>query len=483
MKLETLLESVETLEIKGPVGIEIEGIAYDSRRVGPGTLFVAIRGHQTDGAQYVSDALSNGAVAVVSETGLDIGSKAVHVQVPCARRALAEIAKAFYGDVSREMKIVGITGTNGKTTTAYLIRDLFRNGGFQPGLIGTVAYEIGKHVLPATRTTPEAPDIHALFKQMREAGCDSVVMEVSSHAIALQRTRGIDFDISVFTNLTQDHLDYHETMEAYFDVKSRLFHPQGDGHSAVVNLDDPWGRKLLESDRISADVVTYGFDEHAMVRATDVELDMDKTCFRVFSPWGESRVCLNLLGRFNISNALAAFAVGGLCGIDPDGMAKSLSSIRVIPGRLEPVQNRKHKKVFIDYAHTDDALRNVLGTLREICTGKLIVVFGCGGNRDRGKRRLMGKAAADLADYCIVTSDNPRREDPAAIAADVVEGFAGNEAFEVELDRRGAIRKGLQKTGRKDILLVAGKGHETYQELKGTTIPFNDRETVEEMLG
>ncbi|MEN7972649.1 MAG: UDP-N-acetylmuramoyl-L-alanyl-D-glutamate--2,6-diaminopimelate ligase [Verrucomicrobiota bacterium] len=483
MKLEELLQSVETLEVKGSSDIEITEIAYDSRRVVPGGLFVAVRGHKADGAHYVSEALSSGAVAVVSENGLELGTAAVHIRVPCARRALAEIANAYHGDLSRRMKVVGVTGTNGKTTTTHMIRDVLRDGGFLPGLLGTVTYDVGGHALPAPRTTPEALDLHSLFRQMYDAGCDSVVMEVSSHAIALQRTHGIDFDISVFTNLTQDHLDYHKDMETYFEVKSRLFHDQGSNHSVVVNTDDSWGRRLLEGEKVVANVVTYGFNEQAMVRATDVKMDADRTCFQVSSPWGEAQVCLNLLGRFNISNALAALAAGGLCGIDLGRMAVSLKNIQAIPGRLELVANRKHKKVFVDYAHTDDALRNVLGTLREICKGKLIVVFGCGGDRDRGKRKLMGEAAAELADFCIITSDNPRTEDPCAISADIAEGFAGNEAFKVVLDRYDAIKKGIRKTGRKDILLIAGKGHETYQELKNTIIPFDDRETVREIIG
>jgi len=484
MKLETLLQSIEALEVEGPRDIEIEGIAYDSRRVVPGGLFVAVRGHRADGAQYVTEALSNGAVAVVSENDLNLGAGVAHIRVPCARRALAEIANTYHGDLSRQMKIVGVTGTNGKTTTVYMIRDVLRDGGFLPGLLGTVAYEIGERTLPAPRTTPEAPDLHDLLRQMREAGCDSAVMEVSSHAIALQRVHGIDFKISVFTNLTQDHLDYHKDMDTYFAVKSKLFHARGKGAggSVVINIDDSWGRKLL-GENTAADVMTYGFDEQAMVRVTDTKVDATGTSFQVSSPWGDARICLNLLGRFNISNALAALAVGGLCGIDLDGMAKSLGNIQAIPGRLELVPNRRHKKVFVDYAHTDDALRNVLGTLREICKGKLIVVFGCGGNRDRGKRKLMGQAAAELADFSIITSDNPRKEDPGAIVADIIEGFVGNESFEVVLDRRNAIEKGIQKTGRKDILLVAGKGHETCQELKETIIPFDDRETVREILG
>jgi UDP-N-acetylmuramoyl-L-alanyl-D-glutamate--2,6-diaminopimelate ligase len=486
MRLEKLFESIPVLGIAGSMDVDIEGLAYDSRQVKPGWLFIAVPGHEADGSEYITDALSHGAVAVVSENGLDLGASATHIQVPDARRALAEVANAFHGDLSREMKVVGITGTNGKTTTAYMIRDLLRDGGFMPGLLGTVAYEIGEHSIPASRTTPEAPDIHALFRKMRDAGCDSAVMEVSSHAIALQRIHGIDFAISVFTNLTQDHLDYHRDMETYFDVKAKLFHAREAAENrpvVVINIDDPWGRRLAEDERVEAEVVTYGFGEDAMVRATAATVEGSGTRFRVHTPWGEAKIHLQLLGRFNIHNALAALSVGGLSGIALDGMAQSLANIASIPGRLERIPNRKHKQVFVDYAHTDDALRNVLETLREICKGKLIVVFGCGGNRDRGKRKLMGQAAAALADFVIITSDNPRQEEPAAIIGDIMEGFAGQETFEVVLDRRAAIEAGIQRMGRKDILLVAGKGHETYQVLKETIIPFDDRETVREILG
>jgi len=381
--------------------------------------------------------------------------------------------------------IMAVTGTNGKTTTAYMIRNLLRDGGFMPGLLGTVAYEIGTQSIPASRTTPEAPDLHALFRKMKETGCDSAVMEVSSHAIALQRIHGIDFAIRVFTNLTQDHLDYHGDMDAYFEVKSRLFRDgkKGDGHSTVINTDDPWGRKLIEEGHIEANGVSYGFNEQAMVRATHAKVATNGTRFHVHTPWGKAKIHLHLLGRFNIHNALAAISVGGLSGIALGVMAQSLSNIASVPGRLELVPNRRRRKVFVDYAHTDDALRNVLSTLREICKGKLIVVFGCGGNRDRGKRKLMGQAAAALADFTIITSDNPRKEDPAAIVGDIMEGFSGKESFEVVLDRRAAIKAGIQRMGRKDILLVAGKGHETYQILKETIIPFDDRETVQEILG
>lgn len=480
MKLNTLLESINTVEISGADNPDIQGIAYDSRVVKPGWLFVAISGHKIDGSEFITQALSSGAVAVVSEDHLDLGSGIVHIQVPRARRALAELANAYFGDLSRQMTVVGVTGTNGKTTTAYMIRDIMRGGGHKTGLLGTVAYEIGDRAIPASRTTPEAPDIHSMFQQMKEVGCDAAVMEVSSHAISLKRVHGIDFNVSVFTNLTQDHLDYHKDMDTYFNVKAELFEMLKKQHdrSAVINLDDPWGRKLVEERSLEADIITYGFNERSMVCAAGASLNAQGTSFEVYTPWGEGKVHLQLLGRFNIHNALAAIAVGGVCGIELKSMIRSLEEIKAVPGRLELVPNRKGRKVFVDYAHTDDAMKNVLNTLREICKGKLIIVFGCGGNRDNGKRIKMGNVASELADYSIVTSDNPRDEEPESIAAKVIEGFEDSKTFEVILDRDQAIRRGIQLCGRKDILLVAGKGHETYQEIKGAVIPFDDRETV-----
>lgn len=485
MKWNDLLESVTTLEVSGSDNPEIEGITYDSRQVKPGWLFVAVSGEQADGVDYIPEAISKGAVAVVSENRLELGAGVVHIQVPRARRALAEIANAYFGDLSRRMKVVGITGTNGKTTTAYMIRNILHDGGFLPGLLGTVAYEVGAYVLPASRTTPEAPDIHSMFQQMHGHGCDSAVMEVSSHALALDRVHGIDFSVSVFTNLTQDHLDYHQNMEAYFEAKARLFRnmEKGPGCSAVINLDDAWGAKLASEQGMAADVVTYGFDERAQVCASGAAVDVRGTRFKVSTPWGKGKVHLQLLGRFNIHNALAAIAAGGLCQIDLKRMIRTLENIEAIPGRLECVVNRMGRRVFVDYAHTDDALKNVLSTLREICKGRLILVFGCGGDRDRGKRLKMGQIACEMADYSIITSDNPRTEVPGSIADDIIQGFDDPDRFEVMLDRRKAIAQGIRGMGRKDILLVAGKGHETYQELDGTIIPFSDKDIIKEMVG
>ena len=485
MKLNALLAATTSAEVTGDAAVEIAGIAYDSRQVKPGWLFVAVPGTQADGADYIPDAISNGAAAVVSEARVSLGAGITHVHVPAARRALAEMADVFHGSPSRAMKVVGVTGTNGKTTTTYMIRNLLRDGGLVPGLLGTVAYEVGERSIPAARTTPEAPEIHAMFRQMVDQGCAAAVMEISSHAIALQRVHGIDFDIAVFTNLTRDHLDFHHDMESYFEAKAGFMESMdgGEGRAAVINIDDPWGRRLVTERRIGAELVTYGFGNDAQVRAGDVKLHARGTSFRIATPWGGGKVRLNLLGRFNVHNALAAVAAGGLCGLEYGRMIHTLEHLEPIPGRLELIRNRRGRKIFVDYAHTDDALENVLRTLREICRRRLIVVFGCGGDRDHGKRSKMGRIATRLADYAIVTTDNPRKEDPAAIIADITTGCDDAAHYEVVLDRRSAIERGIAMMRRRDMLLVAGKGHETYQELNGTIIPFDDREIVKEIAG
>jgi len=485
MKLSALLDAIEVLDVSGSPDVAVNGMTYDSRKVEAGWMFVAVRGHKADGADYVIEAVSKGAAVVVSEEDLQMGAGVTHVRVPHARRALAELAAAFYDNCSGRLQVIGVTGTNGKTTTAWMIHHLLNQAGFRSGLLGTVGYEIGDRSLPAARTTPEAPDIHAYFHHMQAAGCDTAVMEVSSHALAQYRVHGIDFNVGVFTNLTQDHLDYHKNMESYFEAKARLFEMLENHHEkfAVINVDDPWGHRLIEERRLSAEVLTYGFSEGAVIRAAGASVDVKGTSFDVSTPWGSGRIHLRLLGRFNIYNALAALAVGGARGIGLKEMSAALSTMDCVPGRLERVANRKHRQVFVDYAHTEDALKNVLTTLREICRGRLIVVFGCGGNRDREKREKMGRTAERLADYSVLTSDNPRDEDPSVIVGEIVRGFESRDRFEVVLDRRDAIVRALQLTDKMDILLIAGKGHETYQEFRGAIVPFDDREVVKEIIG
>jgi len=480
MTLQELLGDIETVEITGDTSCEITGIVYDSRRVEPGFLFVALHGEKDDGSTYIEDAVQRGAAAVVSQTPCAFGGGFPCIQVIDARLALARLAGTFHGHPAARLCTIGITGTNGKTTVSFMLREIFKAAGRRPGLLGTVRYEIGDRVLPASRTTPEAPDLQSMFAQMDRAGCDSAMMEVSSHALAQHRVEGILYDAAIFTNLTQDHLDYHGTLEEYFNVKSRLFNQVR--RFAVINCDDLWGCRLLNDKKFLAGRVSYGFQEGAQVRGSSAVTDAHGSRMHVQSPWGDADVALQLIGRFNLYNALAAFAAAAALGIPIDRIVKALAEMQCVPGRLEAVPNTKGKRVFVDYAHTDDALLNVLETLREITSGRLVVVFGCGGNRDKGKRPLMGKVAARLADYSIITNDNPRNEVPEKIAADITAGFDSERKYEIVLDRKAAIARGLELISKKDVLLVAGKGHETYQEFNGAISPFDDREAVREAL-
>ncbi len=480
MKLNELLETIETGEVTGELTCEITGIVYDSRRAAPGSLFVALHGEKVDGATYIEDAIQRGAAAVVSQSPCALGGSFPCIQVSDARLALAQLAGSFYKYPAKRLCTVGITGTNGKTTVSFMLREIFKAAGRRPGLLGTVRYEIGDRILPASRTTPESLDIQSMFMQMDRAGCDSAIMEVSSHALAQHRVEGILYDAAIFTNLTQDHLDYHGTLEEYFKMKSRLFNQVS--RFAIINYDDPWGRRLLDDKKFLAGCVSYGFQEGTEVRGLNAVTDANGSRMHVQSPWGNGDVSLQLIGRFNLYNALAAFAAAAALGIPIPIIVKALAEMPCVPGRLEAVANKKGKRVFVDYAHTDDALLNVLGTLREITPGRLVVVFGCGGNRDKGKRPLMGKVAARIADFSIITNDNPRNEVPEKIAAEIAAGFDSERKYEIILDRKAAIARGFELVGKKDILLVAGKGHETYQEFNGAIFPFDDREAVREAL-
>lgn len=479
MTLQHLLCGIDTLETTGDLSCEITSIEYDSRRVTPGALFVALPGGQVDGAIYIEEAARRGAVAVVAQTACALGGHFPCVQVANARFAMALLAGTFYGHPAARLCPVGITGTNGKTTVSFMLREIFKAAGRRPGLLGTVRYEIGERVLPASRTTPEAPDIQSMIFQMDRSGCDSVIMEISSHALDQYRVEGLLFDVGVFTNLTQDHLDYHGTLEEYFEVKSRLF-SQVRRHS-IINRDDPWGRRLL-AEGVAVDAISYGFEEGAQVRGFHAETHAKGSQMRVESPWGDVEISLQLIGRFNLYNALAALATAAALDIPLETIRKALAEMENVPGRLEAVGTSKHKRIFVDYAHTDDALSNVLTALREITPGRLVVVFGCGGNRDTGKRRLMGEVASRLADYSVITNDNPRNEVPEEISADIAAGFDSERKYETILDRRAAIARGIELIGKKDVLLIAGKGHETVQEVGGAIFPFDDRETVRELL-
>lgn len=485
MKLSAILEKVSHIGVRGNTDRVVSGIAYDSRKVTSDGLFVAIPGFRHDGFEYLEDAVKHGAGVVVLTHGHYSRKDVTQVQVEDARRALAEMADVFFGHPSGRLSVAGITGTNGKTTTAFMLRDIFQQAGLAPGLMGTVQYEIGDRILPASRTTPESADIQFYFDQMLRAGCRGAVMEVSSHALAQDRVRGIDFDVAVFSNLTRDHLDYHETMEAYFQAKRRLFTGLGGGSKravAVINHDDPWGRRLAADPEIRAPILTFGLAEGATVRASEVVMGPAGSDFTVRGPWGESRVHIPLLGGYNLQNGLAAYTAARAMGLEDAAVVRALAGRTAVPGRLEEIPTRRGARVFVDYAHTDDALANVLETLRTFTEGRLIVVFGCGGNRDRCKRGLMGAVAARLADQSVLTSDNPRDEVPSAIIEEIRAGFGDKTNYVIAEDRTEAIRQALAMAGVKDVILIAGKGHETTQERQGAFSLFDDRQVARKLL-
>jgi UDP-N-acetylmuramoyl-L-alanyl-D-glutamate--2,6-diaminopimelate ligase len=485
MNLAEIIKTVEALSVDGTLDREITGITCDSRRVMPGNMFVAVRGGRTDGHRFVDAAIDRGASAVVLESDGSFRRVVTRIKVSDARRSMAQASAQFYNHPSQSLKVVGITGTNGKTTTAFMVRAIMEAAGLPCGLLGTVQYQIGQRVIPASRTTPESVEIQEMMSQMLRAGCGGVSMEVSSHALDQSRVAEVDFDVAVFTNLSQDHLDYHGTMENYFESKVRLFSALGTVRKAgraVVNADNAYGRELIK--RLGGDhaVVSYGVKSAAVVRATDVRVSPEGSYFVVHTPQGSIPMSLPLIGRYNVSNALAAISASLALDIDLETIEPALAKFRPVPGRVERIATKEEYAVFVDYAHTADALRNVLITLSELTRGRLIVVFGCGGDRDTGKRKSMGQAAAELADFSILTSDNPRTEDPREILRQIEEGFWSSTVrrYQVIEDRREAIERALDIARPGDTVLIAGKGHEAYQEFADTVVPFNDRLVVEE---
>ena len=480
MKLASLLHAVEVVARTAPDSLEIGGICCDSRLARAGDLFVAIHGHQDEGYRHIEQALARGAVAIAAERPPPpTGPGWIHLAD--ARRALARLACAIHDHPSHTLAVYGVTGTNGKTTVAGLLRDVLQAEGRKTGLISTVEYSYGDRIIAASRTTPDSCELQGLLGAMRNDGCQAAVMEVSSHALDQHRTGDIRFAAAAFTNLTRDHFDYHHDFETYFRAKCRLFeqlsalHP---GAPAVVNRDDPYGRRLIEQAAgLGLHPVAYGLDAAADIRATDLQLDAQGSRFLLQTPAGSQALSVALLGRFNVANLLCVAGLALAAGIPFDRLCETLQRARPRWGRLEKVEARHPAAIFVDYAHTDDALRNVLATLRELAPRRLIVVFGCGGDRDRAKRPLMGRVAAELADEIIVTSDNPRSEDPEAIIAEITAGIAG-KPVQTDPDRRAAIGRALRTAGKGDIVLIAGKGHETYQETRHNRFAFDDRAEV-----
>ena len=484
MQLADLIQALKAKSIHGAVDREITGVRYDSRRIGPGNLFVAVGGSCFDGHSFIEQAVDKGAIAIVGEKA-GLSQRATTIVVPNSREALARLGATYYGDPSRKLKVIGVTGTNGKSTTTFLVKHLLERANQSTGLIGTVHYEIGARVLPAQRTTPESLDLQELLSQCVEAGCRNVVLEVSSHALSQGRVSEIAFDVGAFTNLTQDHLDFHHGMKEYFEAKARLFEGVRDNQkkakAAVINIDDPYGQQMAARFGRDLPVATYGMGARADFRASNFKVEMTGTSYQLNAKEKSYLVRLPLIGRFNIYNSLAALAVAHAIGADVRTSVLALANSPQIPGRLEAVPAKRQFQIFVDYAHTEDALLNVVRTCRDLHPNRLILVFGCGGNRDRTKRSFMGAVADQYADYTILTSDNPRKEDPEEIIRDIEAGFKRKD-YEKLVDRKEAIARAIVLAQPKDIVLIAGKGHEKYQEFGDYTIPFDDVEVAARAL-
>jgi UDP-N-acetylmuramoyl-L-alanyl-D-glutamate--2,6-diaminopimelate ligase len=477
MKLGNLVSKAsfaERARVVGDADVEIASLAYDSRKAGPGTLFFCVVGEKRDGHEFAAQVIEAGAAALVVERELEVAVP--QIVVPSARAAMASFAAAFWGDPTAELKVVGVTGTNGKTTTAYLAREILEAAGIQTGLMGTVKQVVGGAEEAVERTTPEGIDLQETFRRMIGGGDKACAMEVSSHAMVLHRADAIHFDVAVFTNLTQDHLDFHADMEDYFAAKRLLF--EAEPGVRIVNVDDPYGRRLAAE----FDCLTFSAEGAAAdYRATDVGFDAGGATFTVV---GKAGIRTGMPGHFNVANALGAFAAAEALGVDAETAAAGLAAAARVPGRFEPIDEGQGFAVLVDYAHTPDSIENVLRAARRLTDGRLISVFGAGGDRDKAKRPLMGRAGGVLSDLAIVTSDNPRSEDPEAIVAEVAAGAReGDAELVVEVDRHAAIALALGRAKPGDTVVIAGKGHEQGQEFEGgRKIPFDDREVAREEL-
>ena len=482
MKLKTLLDNVAVLLLSGSEETDIAGIAYSSKAVKQGFLFAALKGERMDGFDFVREAVSNGAAAVLSDRPKPQGFGAVWIQALDAREALALCAANYYGHPSDRMKVIGITGTKGKTTTTYLLEEIFNKARWIPGVIGTIDYHGPGFQLKAARTTPEAPDLQRILKEMADRGVTHCLIEVSSHSLDLKRVWGIDFDIAVFTNLSGEHLDFHQSMDNYFEAKKKLFFLDHKRNTAVINSDDFWGKRLLSE--LPMRTISYGLEPAAIVRGEKFRITDEGIEVLIKYPGGQKTVTSSLLGKHNLYNILAAAATSLSLNAPCPAIKEGIASLREIPGRFEKIENTRGLQIIVDYAHTDDALRNVLETIRDLRPNRIILAFGAGGDRDKSKRERMGEVAGRLAEWTILTSDNPRSEDPLAIIAAIEKGIqkTGLKKYEIQPDRREAIRRALALGKRDDSILIAGKGHEDYQILKEATIPFSDAAVIREIL-
>ncbi|NMA67756.1 MAG: UDP-N-acetylmuramoyl-L-alanyl-D-glutamate--2,6-diaminopimelate ligase [Clostridiaceae bacterium] len=480
MLLKDLLKRVNPIEVKGNPDIEIRGVTYDSRKALSGYLFVCIDGFQTDGHKYAQQAVDNGATALIVEKDISVIGEVTFIKVNNSREALAAISAEWFSNPSRDLNLIGITGTKGKTTTTYMVRSILEKAGHKVGLIGTVANCIGNEKIPARRTTPESYDLNEMFEKMKDKGADTVVMEVSSQGLKLHRVSFCEFDIGVFTNFSKDHIGgfEHPDMEDYLISKQKIFSLCKRG---IVNLDCSCASRVISS--APCKITSYGIEKQADVMAKNIETHSNSVEFDVTAPWFEGRVKVSVPGYFSVYNALAAITICGLKGIEFDKIKEGLLDVHV-PGRAEVVPTPdKPYTVMIDYAHSPDSLENILSTVKGFVKGRLISVFGCGGDRDKSKRPVMGKISGQIADLTIITSDNPRTEDPLQILKDIEEGIKETQGeYLIIEDRTEAIRYAMENALEDDIIVLSGKGHETYQIFKDKTIHYDEREIVEGIL-
>ncbi len=481
MKLSEVLKGIEEIEVRGDLEIDVPSIAYDSRKVENGGMFVAIVGFKMDGHNYIESAIQSGAKIIAMQEGAyDAGMIPEGITVVFSkdtRKFLPMVACNFYGNPTRELKVVGVTGTKGKTTTTYMIKSILEHAGKKVGLIGTIANYVGDKCYESERTSPESLDLQRMFREMVNNKCDVAVMEVSSHSLVLDRVWGIDFDIGVFTNLTQDHLDFHKTFDNYLAAKAKLFTMCKEG---FVNCDDMYAKKLM--DMATCPITTYGIDNNPFVSARDIIITNSYSDFKM--PFNKviQRIKVDIPGRFTVYNALAAICVSIRLGAGVEDVLAGLENVKV-PGRSEVVPTTRNFTVIVDYAHTPDSLENILKASKVYTKGKIICVFGCGGDRDTAKRPMMGEIAGKLAGYTVITSDNPRSEKPEEIIRQIEEGMKKtNGKYKVIVDRKKAIEHALRKAEKGDLILIAGKGHETYQEINGEKHHFDDREVVKELV-
>lgn len=484
MKLADVLQGIEYNITKGNLDTEITGVYYDSRKVRPGSLFICVRGFKTDGHNYIESAIANGAVAILAEEDKKVPDDVVYIVTKNTRQAMAKVASNFYDKPSKFMRVIGVTGTNGKTTTTHLIQNILHRAGFKTGILGTLYARIDDYEKEMGHTTPEALEIEEFMNLCRERGARYVVMEVSSHALDLDRVKEIDYKVAIFTNLTQDHLDYHQNMENYKNAKIKLFTmiPENEGNFVVINNDDRYAEDFIKGSR--AEVITYGIENGADVRGYNLDISAEGTSFMVRYKDTDFKVQMQLIGLFSVYNALAAIAFALREGIEPEVIKEALAATLSVAGRFEQVKCGQDFTVVVDYAHTPDGLENVLKTAKSLTQNRLITVFGCGGDRDKTKRPLMGEIAARYSDFCVVTSDNPRSEDPKAIIDDIIPGLLKVEGsrYAVVVDRREAIRHAIYMAKPGDMVVIAGKGHETYQLIGDKILEFDDRKVAAEFL-